>query len=165
MFTAIAWIIGLFFFFIFCSAFAKAQENYEEEKNSRRRKNPKVKLAKIADIKRNQPGLEMLINYYAGRNRHWQTGPIDWKTKVYGLAGKGGGFVIGYSHELGRIRHFSVGSIHNCVDAETGEIITDIKARIKAFNPVPYDMDDYFEKLEQYKEKSPDKAREWLNVD
>ena len=142
---------------------ANEAKNPSPKKPSGRK--PKVKMAKIADIKRNQPGLEMLINYYAGRNRHWQTGSIDWKTKVYGLGGKDGSFVIGHSHELGRIRHFSVGSIHNCVDAETGEIITDLKARIMAFNPVPYDMDDYFEKLDEYKQKNPDEARSWLNVD
>jgi hypothetical protein len=165
MLATIAWVIGLFCFYIFCSAFAKAQENYEEEKNTRRRK-PKVKLAKIADIKLDQPGLEMLINYYAGRNQHWQTGPIDWKTKVYGLGYGGyGHFLIGYSYELGRIRHFMVKSIHKCVDAETGKPITAIVATVKAFNPVMYDMDDYFEELEQYKEKNPDQAREWLNVD
>jgi hypothetical protein len=40
-----------------------------------------------------------------------------------------------------------VKSIYRCVVAETGEVITAIEERIKAFNPVFFDMDDYFEKL------------------
>lgn len=126
----------------------------------------KNKLAKVSDIKPNQPGLKMHINYYAGRTRHWETGPIDWETTVYGL-GKSGGeyFVLGLSHELGFIRHYKLGSTHYCVDAKTGEQISDIKGQILKFNPTLFNMDDYFNQLDENRGKDPDQDRLWLNVD
>lgn len=84
--------------------------------------------------------LELMIQYIShGEKKERQI-------SVYGLGQHGHSYyIVGYCHLRHEIRHFKLKGSRKCIDLGSGEVVTNIKNHILAFNPVIEDLTAEYE--------------------
>lgn len=74
--------------------------------------------------------------------------------RAYGLAKYDGGhLVIAFDYQSSVIKYFKLSRFRNCINAETGEIITSIKDFMLNLNPDIFDIRPEFNRLDELKMK------------